>query len=347
MKVDKSDWNLLNQAITEWQQSGKISGEQAGELRKDVELKHAADLHQVAQYFFFIALFCTLMAFGALFLNDKLLEKLKHYFSLSDLTIAATAAALAAAWLWYSGRRRKGLSPTVYEIYMVLGGLAALTSLTYFCKYFHIDKTYTAFLSIAMPLLAVLSAVCRSRALWIGALLATVAWFGAWSSWVGSNNLFLGMNYALRFSLLAALLLIISFVQQKFEAVSATARLTYTTGLVLLFASLWLTSIFGNYNSFAEWQQVRQIHVVAYSIIFGAASAIAFYLGIRYRDDLTRDIAVIFLLINLYTRYFEYFWDAMNKGLFFLILAVTFGFLGRWLEKKKRSMQKPAPNTAG
>ena len=67
------------------------------------------------------------------------------------------------------------------------------------------------------------------------------------------------------------------------------------------------------------------------------ASAVTFYLGVRYNDDIARDFAVLFLLINLYTRYFEYFWDSMNKGLFFLVLALTFGVLGRWLEKKKRS----------
>ena len=55
------------------------------------------------------------------------------------------------------------------------------------------------------------------------------------------------------------------------------------------------------------WHEVRQIHVLAYSYsIWRSWAAVSFYLGIRcYKDDLARDFGVLFLLINLYTRYFE------------------------------------------
>jgi len=48
--------------------------------------------------------------------------------------------------------------------------------------------------------------------------------------------------------------------------------------------------------------------------------------------------------VNLYTRYFEYFWDGMNKGLFFLILAIAFGFTGWFLDRKTKSLQKSPGN---
>jgi hypothetical protein len=35
----------------------------------------------------------------------------------------------------------------------------------------------------------------------------------------------------------------------------------------------------------------------------------------------------------------------MNKGVFFLILAVTFGLLGRWLERKNRAAAKKSPGS--
>ncbi len=335
MEVDKSESELLYRALNEWEQAGKLTSEQAAALKGTIVPRQTAR-QQIAQYFFFIALFCTLLAFGALFLNEKLLEKLKVYFSLNDLIIALITAALSVLWFWYVGRKRSRLSPAVYEVNMVLGGLTVLTSLVYVCKEFHIDGTRTAFLSMALPLLIILGTVFRSKALWMGALAASVAWFYSFSSWQGSDNLFLGMNYPVRFTVFGLIILAISFLQNYIKQLSFTQRITYTAGLILVFSGLWAVSIFGNFNTLVGWQQVRQIHVLAYSIVFGIAAALSFFLGIRYKDELARDFGVLFLLINLYTRYFEYFWDSMNKGIFFLILAVTFGFLGWFLERKRK-----------
>jgi predicted membrane protein DUF2157 len=344
MEVDKSEYDLLHHALGEWEQSGKLTAAQAEDLKKTVMLRQPR--HQIAQYFFFIALFCTLMAFGAIFLNEKLLEKLKVYFSLSDLIIALIAAGLSVVWFWYVGRKQNSLTPIAYEIYMVLGGLSVLTSLIYFCKEFHVDGTYTAFLSMATPLLAVLAVLFRSKALWIGALIASLGWFGSFTTWQSADNLFLGMNYPVRFTVFGLIILGISFLQVYVKQLSFTQRITYTAGLILFFTGLWAVSIFGNYNTLVGWHAVRQIHVLAYSIVFAAAAAISFYLGIRFKDDLARDYGVLFLLINLYTRYFEYFWDSMNKGIFFTILAVTFGLLG-WLLERNRKPHTAASQNPG
>jgi len=335
MEVDKNEADILRRAINEWADTKALTTEQAAQLRKTVTVKENNRL-QIAQYFFFIALFCTLMAFGAIFLNEKLLEKIKAYFSWSDLVIAMIATLLSALWLWYIRKKRNHISEIAYEVDMVLGGLAVLTSLLYFCKNFGIDKTYTAFLSITLPVLAILAVILRSRALWIGAIITAICWFGSYTSWQSGDNLFLGMNYPMRYTVFGLVILGISFAQQRVAQLTFSQRITYIAGLVLVFTGLWGISIFGNYNTLAEWQQVRQVHVLAYSVVFALGAAISFYLGIRYKDELARDFGLLFLLINLYTRYFEYFWDTMNKGIFFLVLAITFGFVGWWLERASR-----------
>jgi len=335
MEVDKSEWELLQSALNEWEHSGRLTSEKADELRKSIAYK-GSERQQIAQYFFFIALFCTLLAFGAIFLNEKLLEKIKAYFSWSDIVIALITALLSVLWFWYIGKKRSQVSSIAYEIYMVLGGLSVLTSLVYFCKEAHIDKTYTALLSMAVCLLIIIAQVFRSSALWIGAIGTAIAWFGAFSNWQGADNLFLGMNYPMRYTAFGLFILVIAFLQRQVNALSFGRRITYIAGLILFFSGLWGISIFGNYNTLVGWQQVRQVHVLAYSAVFGFAAVLSFYLGIRYKDDLARDFGVLFLLINLYTRYFEYFWDSMNKGIFFSILAITFGFVGWLLERQKK-----------
>lgn len=339
MEADKQELKVLQQALDAWQKDGMLMPDKADELRASIVPKHT-DRQQIAQYFFFVALFCTLLAFGAIFINDKLLEKIKLYFAWNDLVIAGITSLLSVLWFWYVSKKRRYTTPIAYEIYMVLGGLSVVTSLVYICKQLGAYNTYTTFLLFAYIILAMLSPLFRSRSLWIGALVAFICWFCTFSTWQSTDNLFLGMNYPMRYVVLGMFILGLSLIQHKITWIAFTQRITYATGLILLFTALWGVSIFGNFNTLTGWQQVRQVHVLGYSILFAAASVISFFIGIKYKDELARDMAVLFLLINLYTRYFEYFWDALNKGLFFLILAVTFGFVGWWLERKARAARK-------
>jgi len=338
METDKNGQRIIEQAIEEWTLQGKLTEQQAAGLRATIHLK--AKGQHIAQYFFFIALFCTLMAFGVLFLNEKLLEKIKAYFSWSDFTITIITAGMSALWLWYVNRKRQHISTAAFEVDMALGAMAVLTSLLYCCKALHLDKTYTAFLSITLCVMLLLATIMRSRALWILSMIIAIGWFGSWTTWLELKGLFLGMNYPVRYTVFGFLILGIYFLHRRMRLFAFTGQFTYIGALTLIFCGFWGMSIFGNFASLAEWQQVPQSHVLVYAIVFGLASATSFYLGVKYDDDLARDFAILFLIINLYTRYFEYFWDTMNKGIFFLILAITFGLVGWWLERRSRKAVK-------
>jgi hypothetical protein len=73
-------------------------------------------------------------------------------------------------------------------------------------------------------------------------------------------------------------------------------------------------------------------------VFFAIVAGAALLWGIRADDAILRDLGLISLLLNGYTRYFEYFWDAMNKGIFFLVLAVSFFIIGRWLGREGKSI---------
>jgi hypothetical protein len=279
------------------------------------------------------------MAFGAIFIDEKILEKLKLYFALNNIVIAIMMGAIAAGWFYYVKRKSQAIKNVAYEIYIVLGGLAAITSLVYVCKDIGFGPSYTNFLLFATFLLGSISVFFKSRALWIGSLGAFMGWYGAFSHVHGHNHVFLGMNYPVRFALFGLVVLGISFLQRRIPRLEFTQRITFILGLIILFTGLWGVSIFGNYNDLEAWYAVRQTHVIAYGIVFGIAAMIALYLGIRYKDDVARDLGIVFLLINFYSRYFEFFWDTMHKGLFFLLLAVSFYFIGRWIEKRRKAVK--------
>ena len=109
MEVDKSEYELIQQALSEWEQAGKLTRGQAEELKNENHChKTTTPCGSIAQYFFFIALFCLLMAFGAIFINEKFIEKLKVYFSLSDLIIYPRYCGLiGAAVVLVCGQKKK------------------------------------------------------------------------------------------------------------------------------------------------------------------------------------------------------------------------------------------------
>lgn len=335
MEADKEQITLLQKAIDDWEQRGALSAEQATTLRNDLHLKKAAR-QPIAQYFFIVALSCILLAFASLFIDDKLLERFRHYFSLPNLVIALIAAIVGTAWLWYVHKKNQRFSTIVYEVYMTLGGLAMITALTYICKEIGFGKAYSTFLLLACCLMGFLGIRLRSLALWLAALAALMGWYATATTAYGTGNVFWGMNYPVRFTIFGALLLGWSLLQKRLNILPFSQRATYFIALLIFFTGLWGVSVFGNYADLDAWQQVRQTQVIGYAILLGIASVIALVLGIRYKDELARDMGILFLLINLYTRYFEFFWDTMNKGLFFLVLGVSFWFVGRYIEKRHR-----------
>ncbi|WP_235964613.1 DUF2157 domain-containing protein [Pedobacter gandavensis] len=110
-------------------------------------------------------------------------------------------------------------------------------------------------------------------------------------------------------------------------------QITYIIGMMYLFFSLWLLSVFGNFGTLAEWYGVKQISLFYWAIVSASACVISIFVGLKYRDDIAREFGITFLFINLYTRYFEYFWDSWHKALFFCVLAASFWIIGRRAER--------------
>jgi uncharacterized membrane protein len=94
-----------------------------------------------------------------------------------------------------------------------------------------------------------------------------------------------------------------------------------------------MLSIFGNYDDFSRWSAIKQGTLwywsVGFTLVLGALTAYAF----QSKNDLLRDVCLVFFLANIYTRYFEYFWDRTNKGIFFAVLALSFWLVGRKAEQ--------------
>ena len=99
------------------------------------------------------------------------------------------------------------------------------------------------------------------------------------------------------------------------------------------FTSLWLLSIFGNFASIDQWYGVNQIALLGWASLSIGICGLTFFLGFNLKDEMAREFGATFLILNLYSRFFEYFWDSWHKALFFMVLAISFWIIGRKAEK--------------
>jgi uncharacterized membrane protein len=65
-------------------------------------------------------------------------------------------------------------------------------------------------------------------------------------------------------------------------------------------------------------------------------SAAGIYLGIAWESPVFLNTSLVFFAVNLYTRFYEYCWDAMPKSLFFIIGGAALILGGVWVERMRR-----------
>jgi uncharacterized membrane protein len=62
------------------------------------------------------------------------------------------------------------------------------------------------------------------------------------------------------------------------------------------------------------------------------------YLGVAWESPVFLNTSLVFFAVNLYTRFYEYFWNAMPKSLFFIIGGAALILGGVWVERVRRRL---------
>jgi uncharacterized membrane protein len=132
------------------------------------------------------------------------------------------------------------------------------------------------------------------------------------------------------------------WVVNRISALRIFADHTYAAGLILFLLAAWTLSIFGNYDDYQAWNLIKQSHFWYWSLGFTLVLAGMIAYSFQTDQNTLRDVALVFFLLNIYTRYFEYFWDRTNKGIFFALMALSFWLVARkaeqWHKKEKKAV---------
>jgi len=336
LNLDKQDSEFLNKTIAYWEKEHLIDDEQAQKLKQSYEVK-GFDWMRLAKYSFWIALICGGASFAFLIVNDTIVNWLKNLYYTPDIIISILSG-VAAAFFFYSGRRRQKLSPEKIfsnEAIIFTGVLFTACCIAYLGKTFDNGSGhYSLLFLLSVFVYGFLAWRMESQLIWLFSLVSLGSWFGTETGYQTHwADYFLGMNYPLRFVLFGIVLVAACYILRKRKWFALFDDLTYVVGLLYLFISLWLLSIFGNYGNIDNWWQIKQISLFYWGIISAAVAAGFLFYGLKSKDDIAREFGITFLIIFIYTKYFEYFWEHTNKTIFFAILAASFWIIGRKAEK--------------
>jgi hypothetical protein len=350
LNLDKQESDFLNKAISHWEKDNLINAGTAESLRKSYEVK-GFDWMRLAKYSFWIALFCGMIAVGSLIIDNKVIKWLESLYYTPDIVISI-ASGIIATIAFYFGRRWENKYPEKVfsnEAIIFTGVLFTACCIAYLGKTFDNGSGHFSLLFLlSVFVYGFLAYRMKSRLIWLFALVSLGSWFGTETGYQTHwSYYFLGMNYPLRFVLFGLILVSSCHLLKKQQWFNFFWELTYVVGLLYLFMSLWLLSIFGNLGSIDTWWHIRQISLFYWGIISGAVAALFLFYGLKTKDVIAREFGITFLLIFIYTKYFEYFWEHTNKTLFFAILAGSFWLIGSkaekiWNFKSRASQQQSA-----
>lgn len=196
------------------------------------------------------------------------------------------------------------------------------------------SRHFSILLLLSFFIYATLGYVFKSNLIWIFAIISLGGWLSAETGYLsGWGSYYFEMNYPLRFVLLGGILTTYALTFEKKYFLQPFFRSTLVLGLLYLFMSLWLMSIFGNYGEINEWYKAKQIELFHWSILFGIVALAAIFHGLRFDNNITKGFGITFIFINLYTRFFEFFWNVTHKAIFFALLAISFWLISRKAEK--------------
>ncbi|TDE16835.1 hypothetical protein [Dyadobacter psychrotolerans] len=344
MELDKKDAEVVNKAIQFWESSSKITPDLAEELRKSYQVRNS-NVDAVAIYALISAISCGLLAFGSLVIDEKWIELLRKKWGFSE-TIVGIGFSLLALLFVVLAKRKKAKSPDApasNETYNITIALTIGVAITYWTRSFaNFGGNYALPLLLAAVAYGIVAVLLESKLLWLVMIVSLAGWWGAQTHyWSGGNYRFAGMNYPLRMTVFGLVIWGFSWIVGKVKSLQFFADSTYSTGLLLFLIAAWSLSVFGNYDDLDAWTTIKQSHFWYWSLGFTLVLAGMIAFAFQNGNDTLRDLALVFFLLNIYTRYFEYFWDRTNKGIFFAILALSFWFVGRkaeqWRSKEKKT----------
>lgn len=335
MKVNRKEAALLESSIQKWEQDALISKEQAITLQNSFE-QTKFDWQNLSFYAFVFSIASLLIAGIALLADKWLMEMFEKIVDASEGYKAAFFS-ITSFLLFYIGQKTRNKPGKIYShtAFNLLAIMTTAAAIGYFSTLFTDSSGhFSLFILFGAFLYTALGIYFRSHLIWTAGLLTLLIWFGVETSYQsGWDVYFLGMSPILRYVPFCLLLLLLFTFLKRYNFLKPFYQDTISFYLLILLLALWLVSIFGNYARFSDWAGVSQLTMLPWSFAFLITALGNIWAGTKYKGNLIREMGVIAIIANFYSRYVEFGWEILHPALFFAILGFSFWIIGKKAEK--------------
>jgi MFS family permease len=317
MLLSKRRFRFVQRVIASWESENVITSGEADRLRASIELAKF-DWKRLARYSFWLAGVSLGIAIFSLIFDDTVLGIIMKILAIPDILISVLFAVFSAGFYYWGFRRKKRKPARSFSNEFLLFVGAILTGVAVGFLGMAVDSESSILLASAIYL--VIGGAFPSSLMWVLGLLSFGLWLGVAIGYASGWG-------ALRFVLLGGVLVPVGLNLRKTK-IAKLAKPTSVLGLLYFFIALWILSAFG-----APRHEGSRFALICWSLLLGVAAIGAIIWGLKTDDATMRKFGVTFLFINLYTKYFEFFWGVAHKAIFFTILALSFWVIGRYSEK--------------
>ena len=364
MRLPKKKAKIVLDAVTSLQAEQVISSDTAEVIRAHVE-PITFDWRRLARYSFIVSICCIVISvlaavFDRVFIRwfDRVLPYLTRLFNAPPPVRSGALFLLSAAIIWLGLKRRARFPSQIYSneaifTFGVLGIAGAVYSLSGMVQFLEFG---TWLIALAGCIYVILGAALESKIVWCYGLFTLSAALGSGTGYrMGGYylwqrtpvvSLVYGMVLvAIAVGLQAAPRALNPDAAKRVKRVLLLCGVTRVVGLLHVFISLWILSIWGSSRHHYNSSDFR-LDCLIWAILFGAVAAVAVARSLEKDDAVLRGFGLTFFFINLYTAFFQYFWAGLHKAICFAILGASFWLLGRkaeslWNMKKTAQPQPP------
>ncbi|QSN63517.1 hypothetical protein [Caballeronia sp. M1242] len=318
MRQSKSQ--LLAQESAEWHHRGLISAAVSAQLGRRYDRESASYSGLIS--WLALSAMC-LLGFAVLAII---------VLSSQSATLGGGILGAAAVALWYRGIRmtsdplkRHPVTGSALVTVGLAAAYGAMTLLTLPIGDSFNDTRFSVLLTVTAALSMATAYQYHLRWPLLLSLLCLFHGLGAWHEYAGNGDYIANIQDPRTMAVIAALCANFGLWHQHAEEgrlrhLVGFGRLYVIFGLLYLDCSLWFLSL----ASYGE------DHVLRWVLLFSAICVAQIIAGARLKEGKLTGFGIVFLSIDLYTRFFEHFWGRLSLGLFLLIAGLSAVVLG-WL----------------
>ena len=248
--------------------------------------------------------------------------------------VIAVGGALMAAGLKLSRdvRNRYAFSSRAVT---AMGALALAAGVAVICKSLDVkdEEMFVVTGCVAVPLYAFLAYRLKDGFLLVLATIAFFHWVGSWESMWGRSTYEMEIDQPKVMCVVAIAVFVLGMWHERHQQRFLRFFVVYQSiALVYLNLSLLILSISWHRDDALTWV-----------IIWSAAALGQIVLGARLDSALLLGFGVTSAAIDLFTRYFEHFWDRMSLGAFLALGGAVLLALGLAFERVARPREGATP----